>query len=331
MRQQSARSLRSARARQRAADAAELAHQRQQQQAFQIGRRLTHNRGIITGCPIDGYRPAAFPTTTYSSRHPKGINDHVPSPGYASRPAERPAVHRRPLRTRSRRRTASPARPSSRSCWRCRTGIRASRPGAHVGVWCATKLATDAGGWRQINRAGYPMMWPIFWPDDTRFTYPANTRHPSEDFDADGKNVAELHRRRRRSRWNLGRPAGLRRRRWPESCSRSPALRRRNARDIRLRHPQRPDSGRQRARGHALARRRHRSAVRAQAVRGWATAGQELPLCPTGVTGRALTTRTRIATSVPGKATTPRPVPGARSTGRVDAPSLALTGGQLRC
>jgi hypothetical protein len=65
------------------------------------------------------------------------------------------------------------------------------RPGTHIGVWCTTKLATDAGGWRQINRAGYPMMWPIFWPDDTRFTYPANTRHPSQDFDADGKNLAE--------------------------------------------------------------------------------------------------------------------------------------------
>ena len=35
------------------------------------------------------------------------------------------------------------------------------RPGARTGVWCATKLATDAGGWRQINRAGHPMMWPI--------------------------------------------------------------------------------------------------------------------------------------------------------------------------
>ncbi|MFI6674654.1 DUF4331 family protein [Kribbella sp. NPDC050470] len=65
------------------------------------------------------------------------------------------------------------------------------RPGARIGVWCTTKLATDAGGWRQINRAGHPMMWPIFWPDDTRFTYPANTRHPSQDFEADGKNLAE--------------------------------------------------------------------------------------------------------------------------------------------
>ena len=61
------------------------------------------------------------------------------------------------------------------------------RPGARTGVWCATKLATDAGGWRQINRAGHPMMWPIFWPNDTDFSNPANTRHPSEDVSAAAK------------------------------------------------------------------------------------------------------------------------------------------------
>ncbi|HET6190414.1 MAG TPA: hypothetical protein VFE59_25855, partial [Trebonia sp.] len=55
------------------------------------------------------------------------------------------------------------------------------RPAARTGVWCATKLATDAGGWRQINRAGHPMMWPIFWPNDTDFSDPSNTRHPSQD------------------------------------------------------------------------------------------------------------------------------------------------------
>jgi hypothetical protein len=65
-------------------------------------------------------------------------------------------------------------------------------PGARVGVWCATKLATDAGGWRQINRAGHPMMWPIFWPDDTDFSHPANTRHPSADLNADGKDIGDL-------------------------------------------------------------------------------------------------------------------------------------------
>ncbi len=65
------------------------------------------------------------------------------------------------------------------------------KPGARIGVWCATKLATDVGGWRQINRGGYPMMWPIFWPDDSHFSNPANTRHPSNDFDAEGQHIAE--------------------------------------------------------------------------------------------------------------------------------------------
>ena len=64
------------------------------------------------------------------------------------------------------------------------------RPGTRTGVWCATKLATDAGGWRQINRAGHPMMWPIFWPDDTDFSNPANTRHPSQDLAGDGTTIA---------------------------------------------------------------------------------------------------------------------------------------------
>jgi hypothetical protein len=65
------------------------------------------------------------------------------------------------------------------------------RPGARTGVWSATKLATDAGGWRQINRAGHPMMWPIFWPTDTDFSNPANTRHPSEDLSAAGQHIAD--------------------------------------------------------------------------------------------------------------------------------------------
>jgi hypothetical protein len=64
------------------------------------------------------------------------------------------------------------------------------RPGRRIGAWCATKLATDAGGWRQINRGGFPMMWPIFWPGDTNFSDPANTRHPAQDFAAEGGHLA---------------------------------------------------------------------------------------------------------------------------------------------
>jgi hypothetical protein len=65
------------------------------------------------------------------------------------------------------------------------------RPGTRIGLWAATKLATDAGGWRQINRAGHPMMWPIFWPGDTDFANPANTRHPSQDRTAAGSFIAD--------------------------------------------------------------------------------------------------------------------------------------------
>ncbi|HEY0530360.1 MAG TPA: DUF4331 family protein [Actinoplanes sp.] len=65
------------------------------------------------------------------------------------------------------------------------------RPGARIGVWAATQLATDAGGRRQINRAGHPMMWPIFWPDDVRFTNPENVQHPFQDVEADRKHIAD--------------------------------------------------------------------------------------------------------------------------------------------
>jgi Domain of unknown function (DUF4331) len=64
------------------------------------------------------------------------------------------------------------------------------RGATQIGVWCTTKLATDTGGWRQINRAGHPMMWPIFWPSDTDFSDPANFRHPSEDLRGAGREIA---------------------------------------------------------------------------------------------------------------------------------------------
>ncbi|WP_250005019.1 DUF4331 family protein [Actinoplanes sp. M2I2] len=68
---------------------------------------------------------------------------------------------------------------------------RRLRPGNRIGVWAATKLATDAGGWRQINRAGHPMMWPIFWPADVRFDQPFDTQHVSLDVESDRAHLAE--------------------------------------------------------------------------------------------------------------------------------------------
>jgi Domain of unknown function (DUF4331) len=69
---------------------------------------------------------------------------------------------------------------------------RLLHPAAIIGVWCTSKLATDAGGWFQVNRAGHPMMWPIFWPNDTDFSDHANQRHPSADFNEAGKHIGDL-------------------------------------------------------------------------------------------------------------------------------------------
>jgi hypothetical protein len=66
------------------------------------------------------------------------------------------------------------------------------KPGTPIAAWCATKVSEGPNDWHQINRFGRPMIWPIFWPDDVQFNHPANTRQPSEDFDADGKEIGGL-------------------------------------------------------------------------------------------------------------------------------------------
>ncbi len=50
-----------------------------------------------------------------------------------------------------------------------------------IGFWGVTALSTDAGGWRQINRAGQPMIQPIFNPDDGERSSAYNTTQPRED------------------------------------------------------------------------------------------------------------------------------------------------------
>ncbi|WP_410813994.1 DUF4331 family protein [Micromonospora sp. 067-2] len=64
--------------------------------------------------------------------------------------------------------------------------------GRRIASWAVTKLATDAGGWRQVNRCAHPMMSPIFRPADGDWANEANHRHPSEDLRADGDKIARL-------------------------------------------------------------------------------------------------------------------------------------------
>ncbi len=67
--------------------------------------------------------------------------------------------------------------------------------GRDVGVWGVTKLATDAGGWRQVNRAAIPMTWPLFRAiggDDDGDDYVRDTTaHPADDVANDGPRVRE--------------------------------------------------------------------------------------------------------------------------------------------
>jgi len=68
------------------------------------------------------------------------------------------------------------------------------RPGRPIAAWAAAKLATDAGGWRQINRAGLPMMWPLFRAlggDDDSAEYQRDaTARPADDPANDADRVA---------------------------------------------------------------------------------------------------------------------------------------------
>ena len=58
-------------------------------------------------------------------------------------------------------------------------------PGRRIGVWAVAELATDAGGWRRINRAAIPMMWPLLRARggaDESEEYARDTlAHPSQD------------------------------------------------------------------------------------------------------------------------------------------------------
>ncbi|GAA0222288.1 DUF4331 family protein [Cryptosporangium japonicum] len=54
-------------------------------------------------------------------------------------------------------------------------------PHRDLRVWSTSRLATDAGGWRQVGRAGLPMIWPIFRDAHGAAASAANRTHPGQD------------------------------------------------------------------------------------------------------------------------------------------------------
>ncbi|GAA2905066.1 hypothetical protein GCM10010517_71210 [Streptosporangium fragile] len=61
-----------------------------------------------------------------------------------------------------------------------------------IGVWGLTWLATDAGGWRPINRAGLPMIHPLFTQFDEDLGDRLNENVPADDVRIHGKLLTDM-------------------------------------------------------------------------------------------------------------------------------------------
>jgi hypothetical protein len=57
----------------------------------------------------------------------------------------------------------------------------------HIGVWAVSTLATDAEGWRSMNRVGLPMLPPLFTQYDEDLGDRLNAGCPSGDFKTTAK------------------------------------------------------------------------------------------------------------------------------------------------
>ncbi|HVJ55012.1 MAG TPA: DUF4331 family protein [Aliidongia sp.] len=61
--------------------------------------------------------------------------------------------------------------------------------GRRIGVWAVATLATDAGGWRSINRVGLPMIHPLFTQYNEDLGNRLNAGRPADDFATYGETV----------------------------------------------------------------------------------------------------------------------------------------------
>lgn len=59
-----------------------------------------------------------------------------------------------------------------------------------LGTWAVSLLATDAGGWRQVQRAGHPMFHPIFSQHDPGLGERYNSTRPDQDQELYGELIA---------------------------------------------------------------------------------------------------------------------------------------------
>jgi hypothetical protein len=60
-----------------------------------------------------------------------------------------------------------------------------------IGVWAVATLATDAGGWRSINRVALPMIHPLFTQFNEDLGNRLNAGRPADDLTTHGQSVAK--------------------------------------------------------------------------------------------------------------------------------------------
>jgi hypothetical protein len=60
-----------------------------------------------------------------------------------------------------------------------------------IGVWALATLATDAGGWRSVNRVGLPMIHPLFTQFNEDLGNRLNAGRPADDFATYGEVVSK--------------------------------------------------------------------------------------------------------------------------------------------
>jgi len=69
--------------------------------------------------------------------------------------------------------------------------LLAGGTGKRIGVWAIASLATDAGGWRPINRVGLPMIHPLFTQYNEDLGNRLNAGRPFDDFPTHGEAVIQ--------------------------------------------------------------------------------------------------------------------------------------------
>ena len=60
-----------------------------------------------------------------------------------------------------------------------------------IGVWAVSTLATDAGGWRSINRVALPMIHPLFTQFNEDLGNRLNAGRPADDLTTYGEGIAK--------------------------------------------------------------------------------------------------------------------------------------------